>query len=360
MALMMYALQKTKQPMKFLTESVMDFNAVNFWLQKLNPLWSSNQSLGKIVHKEMASDDMLSLTLKVNRHFKFGQAGQHHPVFIDVKGVRYERTYSLTKRDNQHVLLNVKKVDTGKVSTWLADSAKIGEIVEFGAPFGDMTLPQQNQPLVLVAAGSGITPMLSLLEALSVSAQMKAQPVQLLYWVKQHQDAAFKARFEKLAELHSNFSFKIFYTQDIEADSRLNDSHLSLISNLVESTVYACGPSGFVAKAEELFSQSAHSFLNEAFSMSVVANDDIGFVNVTLTQSNKVLSIPKGQSILASLEQQNIKPTYGCRMGICNKCVCKKVEGSTKNLVNGAQNSEPGNVLKICVNSAQTDLVIDL
>ncbi len=87
---------------------------------------------------------------------------------------------------------------------------------------------------------------------------------------------------------------------------------------------------------------------------------DIGFVNVTLLKSKKVIAIPKGQSILTSLEQQNIKPTHGCRMGICNKCVCNKVEGSTKNMVNGSQNAEPGNVLKICVNSAQSDLVIDL
>jgi stearoyl-CoA 9-desaturase NADPH oxidoreductase len=94
--------------------------------------------------------------------------------------------------------------------------------------------------------------------------------------------------------------------------------------------------------------------------MSPVVNDDVGFVNVTLTKSNKVLAIPKGQSILVGLEQQNVKPTHGCRMGICNKCVCHKADGSTKNLVNGAQNSEPGNLLKICVNSAQTDLIIDL
>ena len=94
--------------------------------------------------------------------------------------------------------------------------------------------------------------------------------------------------------------------------------------------------------------------------MSLDDQSDTGFVNVTLTQSKKMVSIPKGQSILVSLEQQNIKPTHGCRMGICNKCACNKVEGSTKNLVNGAQNTEPGNLLKICINSAQTDLVIDL
>lgn len=359
MSMTMHALQKTKQPLNFFTESVIDFNAVNFWLQKFNPLWSSNQALAKVVHKEFAAEDMVSLTLQVNRHFKLGQAGQHHPVFITVNGVRYERTYSLTQLDRQHVLLSVKKVEAGKVSTWLAEQAKEGDILEFGIPFGDMTVPA-DKPLVLLAAGSGITPMFSLLKSLSKNNQLKAQPIQLMYWVKRHEDAAFKADFEKWAELNSNFSFHIFYTQEAEHDARLNETHAAEIKNLTESTVFACGPSGFSAKAEELFAQTAQVFKSEAFSMSLAQTDDIGFVNVTLTQSNKVISIPKGQSILVSLEQQNIKPTHGCRMGICNKCVCNKAEGATKNLLNGAQNSEPGNALKICVNSAQSDLVIDL
>lgn len=356
----MHALQKTKQPFSFFTESVVDLNAVNFWLQKFNPLWSSNQALGKVVQKEMAAADMVSLTLQVNRHFKFGQAGQHHPVFITIGGVRYERTYSLTRLDSQHVLLSAKKVTAGKASAWLADQAKAGDIIEFGLPFGDMTLPAQNSPLALLAAGSGITPMFSLLKALSQTGQMGAQPVQLLYWVKRHEDAAFTAQFEKLAQLHANFTFKIFYTQDAEVDARLNETHAAQIADLAGSTVYACGPAGFAAKAEELFAQSAQAFQSEAFSMSLAPVDDIGFVNVTLAKSNKVVSIPKGQSILVSLEQQNIRPEHGCRMGICNKCVCKKAEGATRNLVNGAQHAEPGSLLKLCVNSAQTDLIIDL
>lgn len=79
-----------------------------------------------------------------------------------------------------------------------------------------------------------------------------------------------------------------------------------------------------------------------------------------MTQSNKTVAIPKGQSILASLEHQGIKPNHGCRMGICNKCACNKAQGATKNLLNGAANNEPTQLLKICVNSAQSDLVIDL
>ena len=359
MVLTMHVLEKTKSPLDSLAESVIDQHAANFWLQKINSLWSFNQALGKIVQKENSAQNMVSLTIQFNRHFKVGQAGQHHPIFVEVNGIRYERSYSLTQLDSQHVLLTVKKVDQGKVSSWLVEQSKVGDVLEFGQPYGDMLLPEQIQPMVLLAAGSGITPMLSLLKSLSKTDRMSQAPIQLMYWVREYADAAFKSRFEQLAERYPNFSFQVFYTQEADAGERLNPEHAALIENIENSVVYACGPSGFVAQAEQLFSQ-AQSFKSEAFSMTPVESSETGFVNVTLLKSKKVLAIPKGQSILASLEQQNVKPNYGCRMGICNKCVCNKVEGSTKNLVNGGQNSEPGNLLKICVNSAQSDLVIDL
>jgi ferredoxin-NADP reductase len=358
MLIAMHILQKLRTPLNALSDSVVDQDAINFWMQKFNPLWSVNQPLGKIVQKEQAAQDMLSLKIQVNRLFKFGEAGQHHPVYIVIKGIRYERSYSLTRLDQQHVLLNVKKVNAGKVSGWLAEQAKVGDVLEFGQPYGEMTLPQQASPLILLAAGSGITPMLSMLEALDRKAGFAA-PVTLWYWVSKNQDAAFTARFEDLAQKYPNFSYQVFATQEQPAAPRLDESYLTQLQAIEQSTVYACGPSGFVAKAEQVFA-AAKLFKSEAFSMSQSDESESGFVNVTLTQSKKIVSIPKGQSILVSLEQQNIKPPHGCRMGICNKCSCNKVEGSIKNLVNGAQNTEPGNFIKICVNSAQTDLVIDL
>ena len=162
----MNATAKLKKPFNALAESVVDPYAINFWIQKVNPLWSVNQPLGKIVHKEVAAEDTISLKIQVNRLFKFGVAGQHHPVYIVVNGIRYERSYSLTQLDAEHVLLTVKRVEAGKVSNWFADVAKAGDIIEFGLPFGDMTLPEQESPMLLLAAGSGITPMLSLLLSL--------------------------------------------------------------------------------------------------------------------------------------------------------------------------------------------------
>lgn len=355
----MHAIEKQKSPVNSMFDIVLGQHSVNFWLQKINPLWSVQQALGKIVQKQQSAADTVSLTIQVNRHFKMGQAGQHHPIIIEVKGIRYERTYSLTQLDHQHVLLTVKKVDQGIVSQWLNDRAKIDDVIEFGVPYGEMLLPKTPQSLILLAAGSGITPMYSLIQKLATTRQLDQQAVHLMYWVKKHEDVAFKQAFDHFSEQFPQFKFEVFYTQEQHADSRLNVEHLGHIEDLQHSTVYVCGPSGFVTTAETLF-ENVQDFKSEAFSLSPVITDDTGFINVTLTQSNKVVAIPKGQSILVGLEQQNIKPQHGCRMGICNKCACNKAQGATKNLVNGSENSEPNNLLRICVNTAQTDLVIDI
>lgn len=310
--------------------------------------------------KEFVAHDTVSLTLKCNRLVKMGAAGQHHPVIAEIAGRRYERTYSLTQIDAEHLRLTVKKVADGIVSNWFIAESKIGDVFELGQPYGDMQQNIQTPKLIMLAAGSGITPMLSLITAIKQSQQLEKTQVQLLYWVKQRSDAAFTEYFEQVAEQNPNFSYQVFYTQETPNDERLNAEHLALVDGIENSTVYACGPSGFVSTVEQLF-EKAPTVLTEAFSLTNESSaDDIGYVNVTLTQSNKVIAIPKGQSILVSLEHEGLKPTHGCRMGICNKCVCSKTQGSTRNLLNGSQNTEPSQLLKICVNSAQSDLVIDL
>ena len=355
----MQAIEKRASLFNSMAQSVMSSHDANFWLQKINPLWSMNQPLAKVVKKQIVAKDMVSLILQCNRHVQRGVAGQHHPVTVEIAGRHYERTYSLMQVDADHLCLTVKKIDQGLVSSWLVDQSQTGDILRLGQPYGEMQQQVQTPKLLLLAAGSGITPMLSLIEALCQSRQLKAISVQLMYWVKTHEDAAYAEYLKEVVENFPNFTYQIFYTQ--EQDQRLNPSHIDQLKSLNETTVYACGPSGFAATAETLFKHVA-SIQTEAFSLSQFDTDatDTGFINVTLTQSNKTLAIPKGQSILSSLEHQGIKPKHGCRMGICNKCACTKAQGSTRNLLNDSANHEPSQLLKICVNSAQSDLVIDL
>ena len=355
----MQAIEKRASLFNSMAQSVMSSHDANFWLQKINPLWSMNQPLAKVVKKQIVAKDMVSLILQCNRHVQRGVAGQHHPVTVEIAGRHYERTYSLMQVDADHLCLTVKKIDQGLVSSWLVDQSQTGDILRLGQPYGEMQQQVQTPKLLLLAAGSGITPMLSLIEAFCQSRQLKAIFVQLMYWVKTHEDAAYAEYLKEVAENFPNFTYQIFYTQ--QQDQRLNQSHVNQLKSLNETTVYACGPSGFAATAETLFKHVA-SIQTEAFSLSQFDTDatDTGFINVTLTQSNKTLAIPKGQSILSSLEHQGIKPKHGCRMGICNKCACTKAQGSTRNLLNDSANHEPSQLLKICVNSAQSDLVIDL
>lgn len=355
----MQAIEKRASLFNSMAQSVMNSHDANFWLQKINPLWSMNQPLAKVVKKQIVAKDMVSLILQCNRHVQRGVAGQHHPVTVEIAGRHYERTYSLMQVDADHLCLTVKKIDQGLVSSWLVDQSQTGDILRLGQPYGEMQQQVQTPKLLLLAAGSGITPMLSLIEAFCQSRQLKAISVQLMYWVKTHEDAAYAEYLKEVVENFPNFTYQIFYTQ--EQDQRLNPSHIDQLKSLNETTVYACGPSGFAATAETLFKHVA-SIQTEAFSLSQFDTDatDTGFINVTLTQSNKTIAIPKGQSILSSLEHQGIKPKHGCRMGICNKCACTKAQGSTRNLLNDSANHEPSQLLKICVNSAQSDLVIDL
>ena len=355
----MQAIEKRASLFNSMAQSVMNSHDANFWLQKINPLWSMNQPLAKVVKKQIVAKDMVSLILQCNRHVQRGVAGQHHPVTVEIAGRHYERTYSLMQLDADHLCLTVKKVDQGLVSSWLVDQSQTGDILRLGQPYGEMQQQVQTPKLLLLAAGSGITPMLSLIEAFCQSRQLKAIFVQLMYWVKTHEDAAYAEYLKEVAENFPNFTYQIFYTQ--QQDQRLNQSHVNQLKSLNETTVYACGPSGFAATAETLFNHAA-AIQTEAFSLSQFDIDatDTGFINVILTQSNKTIAIPKGQSILSSLEHQGIKPKHGCRMGICNKCACTKAQGSTRNLLNDSANHEPSQLLKICVNSAQSDLVIDL
>jgi stearoyl-CoA 9-desaturase NADPH oxidoreductase len=83
-------------------------------------------------------------------------------------------------------------------------------------------------------------------------------------------------------------------------------------------------------------------------------------VQLTLAASNRVLTVPRGQSLLTALEAAGLKPASGCRMGICNTCACGKRAGITRHLHTGDIEHEPVSALRLCVNSARSDLILDL
>ena len=339
----------------------------DFWASRLHPTWSWDRALARVVARRVESRDSVTLVLAPNRHWRGLQAGQHLNVSAEIDGTRVTRSYSPTRVTGRgrRIEITVKAIAGGKMSQHLCDPARIGDVLELGTAFGDMSWPiAAPGGALLLAAGSGITPLIAMIRA-SAERGLDA-PLTLLYWARCRDELCFVAELRDLAARHPAFQVRFVLTREAaaeadEAEGRIDAAQLAhLVSDSDQRAIYACGPGGFVETARSLLAQRAPAFLAEAFTPPPSLVDESGTVQLTLAASRRTLTVARGESLLKALESAGIKPPSGCRMGICNTCACGKREGSTLHLHNGQVEHEPVSALKLCVHSARTDLILDL
>lgn len=344
----------------------------DFWASRLNPTWSWNRPLARIVERRDESCDAVTLLLQPNRHWGGIRPGQHLNVSAEIDGVRVTRSYSLsdTRRVDGRVAITVKAIAGGKLSQHLCRVAKPGDVLDLGPAFGDMILPDRvDGSWLFLAAGSGITPLMAMTRELA--ARGMPTPLTLLYWARTRDELCFVDELRELARRHEGFRVHFLLTRDTartedEREGRIGDALLSgLVSDLAARRIHACGPGGFVESARALVAPHASMFKAEAFTppQSAIEDntiEDSGTVQVTLAASRRTLTLPRGSSLLKALEAEGLKPASGCRMGICNTCACGKRSGTTRHLHTGDVEHEPVSALRLCVNAATSDLVLEL
>lgn len=365
-ALVHLPVQRPRNRLKRLIQPLVAPQVFDFWASRFNPTWSWDRPMARITERKAESADAVTLWLQPNRHWAGFQPGQHLNVSAQIDGVRVTRSYSLSHASSTdgRLAITVKAVEGGKLSRYLCQRARIGDVLEIGQAFGEMTLPASPQgSWLFLAAGSGITPLVSMTRALA--AQGMPVPLALLYWARTRDELCFVDELKKLAAEHANFSVHFALTRETaagdEATGRLSEALIqTLVDDACSRQVFACGPGGFVDSARAVLASTAKSFHAEAFSPPPRAIEDSGSVQVTLAASGRTLTLPRGQSLLTALEAEGLKPASGCRMGICNTCSCGKSSGVTRHLHTGELFHEPASALKLCISSASTDLVLDL
>ena len=339
----------------------------DFWAGQVNPTWSWERPLARIVRRHAESVDAVTLWLKPNRHWNGFLPGQHVNVSAQIDGVRVTRSYSLTSAAAVQgcVSITIKGIEGGRLSQHLHRHARIGDALELGQSFGDMTLPASPAgSWLFLAAGSGITPLMSMVRALEQ--QGMPVPLTLVYWARTRAEFCFADELRALAARHADFTVRFALTREdgLGADEiagRLSEPQLDAVVEELDSRhTFACGPGGFVDSARSLLEPRTRSFHAEAFTPLPQVVEETGNVQVTLSASGSTLTLPRGTSLLKALEAEGIRPPSGCRMGICNTCACAKVSGATRNLNTGELSGEPMSALKLCISSAATDLVLDL
>lgn len=340
----------------------------DFWAQKINPLWSWDRVLARVVQVERACEDAVSLVLQPNRHFRGFVAGQHLNVSAQVAGRRTTRSYSFTRPPavDGRLHITVKQVEGGRLSTYLCTQARVGDVLEISQAFGSMTLAlPPTADLCFLAAGSGITPLMALTRAWAQAGA--STPLTLLYWARTRAQLSFVNELEQLAQQHPKFTLHTFTTH--ERDGMACPEHGTITAELLQqhaphlatSQVLTCGPGGFVQTARSL-SAHALSFAGEGFTAPDLAADTTGpaTVEVKLRTSQRTVTVVTGISLLEALEAAGLNPQHGCRMGVCHTCSCTRTSGTTQNLQNGALESEEGMDVRLCVSRARTPLTLDL
>ena len=351
-------------------------DAFDFWASKLRPNWAWERPLARIVSRRAESTDSFTLLLQPNRHWRGFQPGQHLNIGAEIDGTRITRSYSLSDapRADGRIAITVKAMPGGKLSQHLCHTARIGEVLTLDAAFGEMTLPQMPEGAWLfLAAGSGITPLMAMIRA--QAALGMPVPLALIYWARTRDELCFVEELRALAARQPNFRVDFVLTRDAAASDaeagdlrhgRIDAQSLSILApDLHQRRVFACGPDGFVAAARALAADRAVAFRSEAFTPPPLvvfedAGEAPGHVRITLANSGRTLDVPRGTSLLTALEDAGLKPASGCRMGICNTCACGKRAGSTRHLHTGDIEHEPVSALRLCVNSAGSDLILDL
>ena len=341
--------------------------ALAFWAGRLAP--GMDVGRARVLERRRESADAVTLVLQPGRGWGGFQPGQHVGVGAEIDGRRVRRSYSPTgiPRADGRIAITVKRVAGGRLSSYLCDEVPVGTWLDIGPAFGEMTLPAQpDAPLLFLAAGSGITPLVSMTRALAAGGM--PVPLTLLYWARRRDELCFVDELCELAREHAGFKVHFLLTGEAasasdEGEGRIDAAQLaSFVSDIAQRRVLACGPGDFVEAARSLAGPQARNFDSEAFTPPRIADDnDIdGSVQVTLAASQRVLTLPRGSSLLEALEAAGLAPAHGCRMGICNTCACGKRSGSTRHLQTGALEHEPVTALRLCVNRAASDLVLDL
>ncbi len=129
------------------------------------------------------------------------------------------------------------------MTNWLHDQLDEGAVLGLTEAFGDFLMPAMPKPVLFIAGGgSGITPILSLLE--TMAAEPFRAPVTLLYFVRTQEDVIASEKLEALAARYSALSVRIICTHETDEPRYLNDADLDSVPGLKAREVYLCGPGG--------------------------------------------------------------------------------------------------------------------
>ncbi|WP_439660855.1 MOSC domain-containing protein [Lentzea sp. HUAS TT2] len=281
------------------------------------------------------------------------EAGQ----YLTVRTPAGVRSYSISSDSYR---ISVKR--DGVVSTWLHEHLKAGDTLDVAAPRGDFTLHPGDEPVILLSAGVGVTPVLAMLHALKGTGRE-------VFWLHttRSADYAFAAEVRELNPTHE----LVHYSDN----GRL--TRASLADLPANASAYLCGPNAFMDDMHEALIERGldpariHSELfgaRTAINPGLVGTETVAphqpvpagtGPKITFARSGLTVAWRDDESLLDLAEACDVPTRWSCRTGVCHTCVTPVLSGTVINRPDPLEPPAPGSAL-ICCARPETDLVLDL
>ncbi|WP_431689147.1 ferredoxin reductase [Hahella sp. NBU794] len=345
-----------------------------FYISHLSPLWSGRQVKARVIEIVRESVDCKSFILQPNSLWKGFRPGQFVMVTIEIDGVRQQRCYSLSSdwRDSQRIRITVKEKKDGHVSTWLHRNLQKQDVLLLSQAQGEFTAPTSlSESLLLIAAGSGITPIRAMLYEL----EERSRNLVLIYYARTQDELIFAEEIRTAAARSPDLTVHICYTAgggDLHTQGgRFHPDQLKyLVPDYRERRTLVCGPEGLMQRLrqhwreEGIEARICFEDFTGAFSGLIkpeqTAPEQTASHRVIFERSACSVDADGRQSLLDVAESAGLHPHFGCRMGICHSCTARKRSGVVRNLLTGKASGGGSEEIQLCICVPITDVSLEV
>ncbi|MCL2584228.1 MAG: ferredoxin reductase [Streptosporangiales bacterium] len=334
------------------------------YLALINPMWSARELQGTIVELRPETERATTVVIRPSFRWPGHRAGQYVRIGVEHTGVRHWRAYTLTS-DSPHpdglISISVRRVDGGRVSSFLNEEARPGMTVTLGAVEGTFCLPERaGSPLLMISAGSGVTPIFAMLRELVRDGA--DTDVVHIHSERDAEDVMFAGQFESLGSLLPGYRR---VERLSSADGRLTPADLDrLCPDWRQRDTFLSGPPEMLTDFSAHFeAENCRERLSLEHFQPFAGDGGAGGLGqggrVRFRGRDVTAEADGSTPILVAGESAGVPLSYGCRMGICHTCDCKLVSGRLRDLRTGEVFGQPGQMARICVSAPEGDVELE-
>ena len=314
--------------------------------------------------------------LKSNFSFK---PGQYITLKKEINGEDVRRAYSICSSPNStEVKVAIKAVENGTFSVYATKQLKAGDIIDVHEPEGKFVLePTAGKNYIGFAAGSGITPVLSMVKG--VLQNTSDATFTFIYGNKTESDTIFKSELETLKnDFSGRFNLHyVFSRQNVEGSlfGRIDEGFTNYyVKNIYKNTsfdsAYLCGPEEMINVVSQTLKTNGFDDSNILFELFTASSEEDtsevkdGETEVTVLLDDEETSFTMKQTddILSSALRNKLDAPYSCQGGVCSSCLAKVTKGKavmTKNSILTDAEVEDGFILTCQAHPTTSKIFID-